>query len=544
MVAPCVHSRPRGRILPQHSPIGFERNIRTTMRTSKNLLLVIAAALLPMLANASDLANLIRDGDRHGALAAIRSSAAVNALQGDGSSPLLWAVHRVDHEIVKELLQHGAKPNVRNALGTTPLCEAASIADVAMVEMLLQARADPNLANDDNQTPLMLAARNGSLPIVQALVKAGAKVNEREKLRGQTALMWAIAANSPEVVDFLVKHKADVEVRAAVNDWGNQITSEPRAQYRATGGLTPLLYATRSGCLDCVQSLLKAGAQIDRPTPDGVSPLMNAIDNLNYAIANFLLDQGANPHLSDWWGRTSLYLAVDMRTRSGGGGPAGFRPTDGPATLPQRDALLILQRLLEMGVNPNPQLNMHRPFRGRFTDDLMTTGCTPLLRAALSVDHEAVALLLKHGALPDLPNVMGVTPLMAAAGIGALVGLTTGGQGPIGRGDPQANSIAAIGMLIKAGADVNARISDTSSHTAIIARPSSMTDRQGQTALFGAISKNWARVARFLIDSGAKVDVKDGAGKTLADALAGQAGGRDNASSEEMVKLIKAAIGA
>ena len=30
----------------------------------------------------------------------------------------------------------------------------------------------------------------------------------------------------------------------------------------------------------------------------------------------------------------------------------------------------------------------------------------------------AVELLLQHGAMPDLPNVMGVTPLMAAAGIG------------------------------------------------------------------------------------------------------------------------------
>ncbi|HXR50807.1 MAG TPA: hypothetical protein VN762_01580, partial [Steroidobacteraceae bacterium] len=173
-----------------------------------------------------------------------------------------------------------------------------------------------------------------------------------------------------------------------------------------------------------------------------------------------------------------------------------------------------------------------------------TTGCTPLLRAALSVDREAVELLLQHGALPDLPNVMGVTPLMAAAGVGALRGLTTGGQGPIAGADAESNSIAVIGMLIKAGADVNARISDTSSRTAIIARPSAMTDRQGQTALFGAVGQNWTRVARFLIENGARLDVKDAAGKTLADALAGKAGGRDNPSNEDMVKLIKGAGGA
>src|SRR5690606_22238491 len=88
----------------------------------------------------------------------------------------------------------------------------------------------------------------------------------------------------------------------------------------------------------------------------------------------------------------------------------------------QFSALQLAARLLGMGVNPNTQLNMHRPGRGansgRFTDDLITTGCTPLLRAASTVDRLAVELLLQHGAAPDLPNVMGVTPLMAAAGIG------------------------------------------------------------------------------------------------------------------------------
>jgi len=533
------------------------------MRIPK-ILLTMTFAVLPLLAHASDLADLIRSGDREAALAVIRSGADVNALQADGTSPLLWAVNRVDHQMVKELLQRGAKPDVRNSLGATPLCEATSLADLELVESLLKARADPNLGNDDDQTPLMIAARNGSLPIVKALVKAGAHVKERERFRDQTALMWAIAASSPEVVDFLISQKADVEERAAANDWGNQITSEPRAQYRNTGGLTPLLYATRFGCLECVKSLLKAGAKIDRPTPEGVTPLMNAIDNGNYEIANLLLDQGANPHLSDWWGRTALYLTVDMRTRGAGGGGRGAqaearaaeaRPVDaGGAPRPRAGALDVMRRLLEMGVDANTQLDMHRPFRGRFTDDLLNTGCTPLLRAAVSVDREAVELLLKHGALPDLPNVMGVTPLMAASGIGILVGATSGGQGPIAGGDEQANAIAVIGMLIKSGADVNARITDTTSRTAVIARPSSMTNRQGQTALFGAVGngdsvarpngRSWTRVAKFLIDNGARLDVKDDAGKTILDALQGKAGGRDKPSSEEMVKLIKGAAGA
>src|SRR5690606_6888590 len=164
----------------------------------------------------------------------------------------------------------------------------------------------------DGQTALMLAARAGATAVAEALVRHGADVNARERWRGQTALMWAADSSSAEIVKLLVENGADVEVRAEANDWPTQVTSEPRGQYRPTGGMTALLYAARSGCTDCVATLLDAGAGIDRPTPDGVTPLMIALDNFRFDTAKRLLERGANPHLPDWWGRTPLYIAVDM----------------------------------------------------------------------------------------------------------------------------------------------------------------------------------------------------------------------------------------
>ena len=577
------------------------------MRTSR-ILLTLSAALLPMLASATGLVDLIRDGERKDALAAIASGADVNAAQPDGTTPLMWAVSQIDHEIVDELLKHGAKPAGRNLLGATALTEAIETNDSDLVLKVLQAGADPNVGNDDDQMPLMLAARAGSMPMVEALVKAGAKINTREKFRGQSALMWAVGTNSAgaaAVTGFLIRQGADVEFRAAANDWGNQITGEPRAQYRPTGGLTPLLYATRSGCLECAKLLVRAGVDINRPTPDGVSPLMNAIDAGNYAVANFLLDEGANPDLQDWWGRTALYIAIDMHSRGGniegagggrggarggggargagaaraggppggfaprGGGPAGGAPPAAPSG-PPASAFQVAERLLGMGVDPNTQLNMHRPFLGRFVDDLLTTGCTPLLRAAVGFDKPAIELLLKHGAIVDLPNVMGVTPLMAASGIGwGGVGGSGPGQSPIfyplqgrqHRPNLEDEAIEVLKVLLAAGADINARVTDTSSHTGIIARPSSMSLRQGQTAIFGAIGagtvnetappRNWLKLTQFLIDNGAKLDIKDARGRTLIDALVGleqgeqvsRGGGRDSPSTPEMAKLIKGAMG-
>jgi hypothetical protein len=221
----------------------------------------------------------------------------------------------------------------------------------------------------------------------------------------------------------------------------------------------------------------------------------------------------------------------------------------------------VAQRLLEMGVNPNTQLQAHRPFLGRFVDDLLNTGCTPLLRAAVGFDREAVELLLKHGAIVDLPNVMGVTPFMAAAGIGhGGVGGSGPGQSPT-RATLENDALAILEILLKAGADINARITDTSSRTGLIARPNSMSEREGQTAIFGAVGagtvnetkppRNWLKVTQFLIDKGARVDIKDAKGRTLLDCTKGlpqgeqiaQCGGRDSPSTPEMVALVRKAMG-
>ena len=55
--------------------------------------------------------------------------------------------------------------------------------------------------------------------------------------------------------------------------------------------------------------------------------------------------------------------------------------------------------------------------------------------------------------------------------------------------------------------------------------------RQGQTAIFGAVgagtvndtapARSWTKVAQFLIDNGARLDIKDARGRTLIDAMQG-----------------------
>ncbi|MEN9704720.1 MAG: hypothetical protein RLZZ393_599 [Pseudomonadota bacterium] len=505
--------------------------LRQMMKTG--LLLIAAAVGTAVHAGEARLADALQAGDRATALQLIKAGADVNAAQPDGTTPLHWAVYAVDTELTHALLAKSAKAEVRNSFGATPLAEAAKTANLELVQALLKAGAKPDTANQDGQTPLMLTARTGVVDVAQALVKAGAKVNARESWRGQTALMWAAGTAQADMVAFLVGKGADVSLRATINDFATQVTSEPRAQYRPTGGLTPLLYAARSGCGSCVTTLLKAGASIDKPTPEGITPLMTALDNLNFDVAKQLLDRGANPQVQDWWGRTALYIAIDMNS--------AIRGSTAGAADKGVTALDLARALLDKGVNPNPQLNMHRPGRGgnsaRFTDDLLTVGATPLLRAAIGFDKEAIQLLLSKGAKVDLPNGMGVTPLMAASGLGVSIRDPRGNYG----GDVQARVLPTVELLLKAGADVNARVVDTTGHTARIARPSTMTDRQGQTAIYGPINWGWTKVVKTLLDHGARIDVVDALGKSPLDAANGKAGGRDYKAEPEVLALVQTA---
>jgi hypothetical protein len=205
----------------------------------------------------------------------------------------------------------------------------------------------------------------------------------------------------------------------------------------------------------------------------------------------------------------------------------------------------LVRALLAAGVEVNTQLNFHRPGRGgnsaRFVDDLLTTGATPLLRAAIMHDHDAMRALLEHGARVNLPNVMGVTPLMAAAGIGVREPGFGANRSPDFANDKEIESkvVASLEILLAAGADINAAVTDTKSRTARIARLSSMTDRLGQTALHSAAGRGWAVVVAFLLEHGADAGSKDALGRSALDLATTPVGGRAVPNSEAIAEMLR-----
>jgi ankyrin repeat protein len=449
------------------------------------------------------------------ALDLLNDGADANEVSEDGTTAIHWAAYHDDLDLARALVAAGANVDVVNEYGSTPLAEAAAVGNPAMISLLLAAGADVTRTNADGQTALMIVSRTNKLEAAALLIEAGADVNRAETWRGQTPLMWAAAQSQPGMIGLLMANGAEPDVRSKANHW-RQVSAETRRMYRPTGGLTPLLFAAREGCANCVEALLDGGADPDFVNPKNVTALFLAIDNSHMDAARVLIEAGANVNKWDWWGRTALFAAVDQN-RIPAGGRADRRTPD--QTLP----LEIIELLLAHGANPDLQLKMSPPYRSivddRGCDSMLTTGMTPLLLAAKTFDVAAMRPLLDAGANFNLPNQDGVLPIMAAAGLGSSSCDPRGYGGGIPHyetADVQQASIAALKLLIDAGADVNAQGPVVTS-----ASGRAGGRRAGQTALHGAVTWGWSDVIRFLVDQGARIDLPDANGRTAYDTAVG-----------------------
>jgi ankyrin repeat protein len=478
------------------------------MKSMRNLLaaalvaVLLPAALVPTPAAASagmdanaQLFAALKAQDPETALYALSSGADATAREPDGTTPLHYAAHYADTRLIAALLKAKADPDAVNDFGAKPLAEAATTGNAEAIRLLLKAGADVESVNAEGQTALMVVARAGKLDAAKLLLKEGADVNAREGWANQTALMWASAQGHPEMIRLLLKEGAQVDARGAVREWQRRVTSEPRPKGMNRGGFTPLLYAAREGCIECARELLKGGADIDLPDPDQTTPLVVALMNLEFDFALFLIENGADVDRWDLYGQTPLYVAVDMNTL-----PKGGRPD-----LPSEDfttGLDVAAALLAKGANPNIPLKLRPPYRNyifdRGGDGVLSTGATPLLRAAKGGDAPAVELLLKYKADHKFATEGGVTPLMAAAGNGH------GANPTRGRYKTDADAAACVALLLAAGADVNEN------------------SRGGPRPLHSAAGHGWNETVKVLAARGADLEATDTGGLRPIDHAAGR----------------------
>jgi ankyrin repeat protein len=475
----------------------------------------------------------VQNGDSDAIRSLLKERADVNAPQPDGATALAWAVHRDDLETVDLLIRAGANVNAANDYGITPLSLACSNRNSAMVERLLKAGANPNIALWTGETPVMTAARTGNGEAVNSLLNHGADVNARETRRGQTALMWAIAEGHPEVAKILIEHKADIHAKShvlAADGFQPKVytTYDGDLRVSSNGGFTPLLFAAQAGDLETTKLLVAAGADVNEATDEEGSALVLASSYGHEQLALYLLEHGANPNAAagDGSGITALHYALrdGLKALMAGKGAGLFtqkvqqeqqsatKKAEAAGPLPGSDMSELMKALLARGADVNASLKAAPArFRKGGRAYVSLAGATPFLLAAASGNIPAMRFLVEGRANTKLSTVVdekavpvgvysdnaqfqgGTSPLLAAAGLG---------RARDRRGEEARKALETARMLVDLGADVN------------------QANEAGWTPLHAAAYIGADPIIEFLVEKGAKLDVRNGCGQTpfsLAD---------------------------
>jgi len=234
---------------------------------------------------------------------------------------------------------------------TTGLALAAVDGDIAEVDRLIASGADVNGDSVLGRTPLGAVVERGQAEMIRVLVKKGGRIDRHQP----PLLITAAKAGQAEATVVLLELGARVDVRHE--------------------GFTPLGIAVMRGHAPLVRLLLERGAN---PRPDRCFGEPNERTTLLHLAASsgdfetFTVVAALFPDVTvvDDQGRNALHAVAC------GSGPL-------------KDQALIIERLLEAGVNPHARMNVKR-----LNDDHGAAIETPLQAAAVFLRNDVVATLV------------------------------------------------------------------------------------------------------------------------------------------------------
>lgn len=292
--------------------------------------------------------------------------------------------------------------NVQDWDGLNALIPAASAGHAEVCQFLIEQGIDVNAADKDGITALMEASISGHAFIVQLLLDNGAQVNAASASSEVTALWLAASEGQTECLRLLLANGAT-------------------ATATRSDGISAVMSACVGGHVDAVSVLVNAGADVRTTDKDGLTPLMNAAENGTVATLELLTAAADNDdaylNAMSKTGFTALIIAAAhghadaVRHLIQAGANVEATADSAVTALMFASAsnhIEVMKVLMEDG-NCNIEARHHN-------------GGTALLEAATGGASKALRLLIEHGAVADIVDSDGVTPLMAVASFGSTEG--------------------------------------------------------------------------------------------------------------------------
>jgi quinoprotein dehydrogenase-associated probable ABC transporter substrate-binding protein len=190
-------------------------------------------------------------------------------------------------------------------------------------------------------------------------------------------------------------------------------------------GETALTTASRAGCIEMMQLLVRHGARVDRPDGDGLTPLMGAVQRDQAPAIKFLLTHGAGIEKGAPRGFTPLSLAIEEQQFDAAYAliEAGA-DVNTPASTHRLTPLMVVASELPPEADSMVRiLQQHGPMdtarallaHKAKLDAVDADGVTALMIAAAHDNSQMIALLIQAGADPHMKSAAGETARDIAA---------------------------------------------------------------------------------------------------------------------------------
>ncbi|CAD5123429.1 DgyrCDS11779 [Dimorphilus gyrociliatus] len=306
-------------------------------------------------------------------------------------------------------------------------------------------------ALNDSDNFLSVACATGYTNLVKELLEVG-----KVKMKSPVALFEAAVHGHADCVQLLLKHGADVNAQSSSN------TSPSNGS--SVNGNTALHYAACAGHVDVVKVLVEAGANVEEQNENGHTPLMEAASAGHVPVSKLLLDYGAgiNTH-SNEFKESALTLAcykghLEMVKFLLSAGADQEHKTDEMHTALMEASMDGHVEVAKLLLDSGAQVNMPaESFE------------SPLTLAACGGHTDLAMVLIERGANLEEVNDEGYTPLMEAAREG---------------------HEEMVALLLSYGAKINAQTEETQ-----------------ETALTLSCCGGFLNVANFLITAGADLEL-------------------------------------